>query len=737
MQVVIVGRDTYLSSFIAKRFFIRDNGHMRGITIFIMKTAVRQIRFSTSDRFGNRADYIKNSKTGLLWIDDKALDYPLNTPILNGFAQAEFYLAGDPVTDLARIDMGNSTLSLERVLYSTNYYNDTIEIKERTTVSEWAFSDMHFEKITAPNAKAYGVGNPLSALYGATVDIDVGSIDANYYAKAEDGTYHVRYEFVPHMKYTAPVAGNDEAISYFAFNGSAPSGVVMGTAFDSGDDVYFGVHDFKGERKNTEAVFDENGNDITQNVPLYTMQSSSRERYIWFYLPMGDYNTKFDEEYFDAPALNLKDEDNKARIALHIGPTPENLTTCVYYPYFYETYFMPYAIDESMQSDGKHLKETKLYYKFSYPDRGEESPLYVLKLREDDVPPEINIWVSETARPTNEVQVKIESLTDTQTAPDGTVVTDTTDFEVMFAAYTEPSEEDYNSEDYDPDDYRLEPDENGIYHFTKNGYIQIGARDAADNAANILINGEPIENGSDGFTVYYVNNVRSTPPWFTNAPEVTENKENGSFRISTDVGETTKGAYIRFDKAYEKALSGSEEEALYTLSNVPGLFSGALDTENGKLSAEIYVKDGAIPLSEVAVVIENEAGERTEYTHVFTSPLSGKTPEITNAKDADKGVPILTHDEPLTFSIPVKMENSDSAFSKEHKNLPLYGDGMTDIAYIDLFGEIHTETVCANIFGAAFELKKDEIGYYTELDRNGTGRFVLTDRAGKRHCGAC
>lgn len=221
MQVVIVGRDTYLSSFIAKRFFIRDNGHMRGITIFIMKTAVRQIRFSTSDRFGNRADYIRNSKTGLLWIDDKALDYPLNTPVLNGFAQAEFYLAGDPVTDLARIDMGNSTLSLERVLYSTNYYNDTIEIKERTTVSEWAFSDMHFEKITASNAKAYGVGNPLSALYGATVDIDVGSIDANYYAKAEDGTYHVRYEFVPHMKYTAPVAGNDEAISYFAFNGSA------------------------------------------------------------------------------------------------------------------------------------------------------------------------------------------------------------------------------------------------------------------------------------------------------------------------------------------------------------------------------------------------------------------------------------------------------------------------------------------------------------------------------------
>ncbi len=83
------------------------------------------------------------------------------------------------------------------------------------------------------------------------------------------------------------------------------------------------------------------------------------------------------------------------------------------------------------------------------------------------------------------------------------------------------------------------------------------------------------------------------------------------------------------------------------------------------------------------------------------------------------------------------MENSDSAFSKEHKNLPLYGDGMTDIAYIDLFGEIHTETVYANIFGAAFELKKDEIGFYTELDRNGTGRFVLTDRAGKRHCGAC
>ena len=159
------------------------------------------------------------------------------------------------------------------------------------------------------------------------------------------------------------------------------------------------------------------------------------------------------------------------------------------------------------------------------------------------MPPEINIWVSETARPTNEVQVKIESLTDTQTAPDGTVVTDTTDFEVMFAAYTEPSEEDYNSEDYDPDDYRLEPDENGIYHFTKNGYIQIGARDAADNAANILINGEPIENGSDGFTVYYVNNVRSTPPWFTNAPEVTENKENGSFRISADVGETTKRVY--------------------------------------------------------------------------------------------------------------------------------------------------------------------------------------------------
>lgn len=32
--------------------------------------------------------------------------------------------------------------------------------------------------------------------------------------------------------------------------------------------------------------------------------------------------------------------------------------------------------------------------------------------------------------------------------------------------------------------------------------------------------------------------------------------------------------------------------------------------------------------------------------------------------------------------------------------------------------------------GKAFELKSDENGYYTELDLNGAGKFVLTDKAG-------
>lgn len=66
---------------------------------------VTQSRFSTNNHKGKRVDYTVGDQT-LLMANDTTYSYPLNTPSLYSFAQAELRIALDPVTGLDRVDLG-------------------------------------------------------------------------------------------------------------------------------------------------------------------------------------------------------------------------------------------------------------------------------------------------------------------------------------------------------------------------------------------------------------------------------------------------------------------------------------------------------------------------------------------------------------------------------------------------------------------------------------------------------
>ncbi|UKI37435.1 MAG: hypothetical protein L6V93_04655 [Clostridiales bacterium] len=114
------------------------------------------------------------------------------------------------------------------------------------------------------------------------------------------------------------------------------------------------------------------------------------------------------------------------KYAMRIGLSPDSLSELI--PFEVNTANVSsnlYYLGDYFKKDADDIAEVTLYYKFEYPERGISSPLYVLTLRRDDVEPVFDISVSETERITNEVLVKINSLTDTQTGKDGRTVTDT------------------------------------------------------------------------------------------------------------------------------------------------------------------------------------------------------------------------------------------------------------------------------------------------------------------------
>lgn len=671
------------------------------------RVSLSQNRFSTNNSDGKRVDYIRGSEAAaLLWASDSE---NLNTPCLYGFAQAEFLLSGDPVTGIERVNMEESSLILKKVIYNVpNFYGSTTE-KSSDIVGEWKLSDMNFSKLSG-------------GTYSACLDIDPKLINCEYYEIQEDGNFcFVQYEFESSMKYAEGISPTDDDITYFAFN-NTPKAFLFDTAYDSTEHYNY----FKNfGQKNTEAIFDSKGNDITPTIPIYTISTGyTSELSIRFAAPCGNRGMGVDKLFYKAPVQNTVDPDNTEKLVLRIGTDPNNLSE--YLPFITNYYAgvvsEPFYIGDYFSGDENELLEKTLYYQFESPEHGSVSPIYVLTLRRDNVPPVVDLSISETERMTNEVLVKLNGVYDTQTAPDGTVVIDTPNPECFIEAFIVVNE----NEEINPGDFEIEPrfeemlvyydeetnervyamcmqifpDEDGIYHFTNIGYIRVHAQDDAENiTAELLINGESINARGGDFTQYDILNVDTFPPQFINEPKFISNEESGSFTISAKTFDAAK-AYLKFDDDYTGILS--ENGSKFELKNVPGLISGKLNEKDGTLTAEIYVKySESVPLSSASLIIEDIAGNETEYTHTFDKALSGKKPKITNTKN-ENGYPVYGYGGSLSFNVPVKLGDFDTEYALSHENLPIYSDGITEISYTDLFGESRYENIYSNVFGEAF-----------------------------------
>ncbi|NMA94331.1 MAG: hypothetical protein GX975_06685, partial [Clostridiales bacterium] len=727
-----------------------------------------QTRFSTCNSAGQRVDYVRNADgKGLVWPNDinpatgVRYSYPINTPSLFGFAQAEFSIAPDPTTGFERADMDNSYITLEKVYYLGNTMWDADETKAREEVGRWKFSDLQLTN--SPDGSKTVI-----------VDFDP-SIVSHEYAEigpdryGDDTVLPVRYEFAINMRYisdgTHVIPQTKTAIAHYAFC-EMPTGFVEAVVEDNED--YDKTTDFDDQYgytpKNVEAVFDENGNDITSSIPVYTVQTDYFEAqkenaYLRFSGPQGRYSTS-DIAYFTSPVMNEPgsdkvDQNNTVKLKLYIGTNPNGPFDVLEFTHDYDRYFGSglYDIGQHLfDNDKSKVKEVTLYYKFVHPERGTETPLYVLKLRRDNVAPIFDIYVSETEREVGEVLLKLKSLTDTQTMPDGTVLIDTPEVALIsprtnlfgdviypFEAWRKPTADDnldaipnedkLNGMGFEYMDgqevayIRVKPDEGGLYHFTSKGFFRTDVYDNAGNSNDyVLINGKSVSPTNEGLESggprYYINNVDTDPPTFDTAPTVTAG--NGKFTISAKADETVSNVYLKFDDAYTELLlgtttAGAVPQGVFAvngidednLKSVPGMISGGFNAESGEISAEIYVKysdsSPAVLLRSVTVIIEKPSGRRTEYIHNFTTPVGGTKPEITNAKNAD-GYKEYKYGETLDFSVPVKLAGieGDYAFSYSSDKLAFYSDGLVPVEYIDLFGERMLEEVYANICGTAF-----------------------------------
>lgn len=723
---------------------------------------IRQVRFSTNGGDGKRIDYIRNDeKANLFWCDDEeGFSYPLNTPNLFGFAQAEFYLAGDPVTDLDRIDKENSYIALEKVEYEGKHNKEGDETAgKRVRINEWKFSELGFSKLSGGTQSEYNlnlgkingevIGKTCSPVYTASVDIDPKTLETDYYVMNDYGYGSgVRYEFVYDIKCVNSLETGKKPITYFAFNNS-PQGYINAVYYErNGYPEYLaGIRD---ANQNTEAVFDAKGNDVTPDIPVYTFNTVYDDRtdiYVNFTAPfINDCDSAI--AYFGAPAQNSTD----MKYAMRIGVSPDSLSELI--PFEVNEANVTsnlYYLGDYFKKDADDIAEVTLYYKFEYPERGLSSPVYVLTLRRDNFEPVFDISVSETERITNEVLVKINSITDTQTGKDGRTVVDTPEsvlweramhsggINSLLLADADGSEgqnstpnyyldawriacenddlskyEDYEiREDYDYETgetsyyIRVLPDINGFYHFTSNGYMFTSTYDNANNASwTALINGELVNlrvNDYADFAQLRIDNVNPTPPKFIENPVFTPNVSDGSFTVSAKAENTVKRAYLKFNDEYSSEIfDGYNKDDICAVENVPGYFSGELNTENGEINAKIYVKYlPDTPLSSVSLVIEDNAGNKSEYTHTFDTAIFGKKAEVTNTAN-DDGIPVYTYGGVLNFSVPVKLDGFENEYSASHENLPVYSDGIVQIGFTDLFGETANADVYADIFGAAF-----------------------------------
>lgn len=697
----------------------------------------------------------------------------LNVTQLNGYGQLEMALVGDPVTDLDRLDLGSSRIILRRVAAETSYmYPNKLNYAYKTweDVRSWTLQELLQDGLRSGNG-SYGdltLSSPYSKVHTLLLDLDPADIDEKPYVKDYWGDVTViYYEILIEKAYTNGNTDSEEKLTSFLF-WNEPDAIVNTLYIDNPDGSSYPYGISYLEDRGVKLIRDENGADITENVPIlwYSLQdfeSDEGSLYVELALDAGSLygiaqNTPRQvEELGDTPL----------KILFRHGTSPDSMTE--------SEIISRYGTSDYLQLPpcANHRTE-RVYYQICWPDAGWESDIMVFDLARDDDSPVIELSVSETERIVNEVQVKVTACYDVH-EENGILVTDTDfggnlDCVHVLQKLTQAEIDAYGEDIYGDTTYYYDPesedwvpyifvypDENGIYHLTNPGVVTadayVGPMSESDDEDDLeddleeddeedtfvpaidlarneiryfVVNGVPRILGSEegpeaGYLAYYITNIDNMPPRITDEPTVTVDENTGSILLHADTDGTQSEIRLSFDSAYLEAL-GLEDDAEFPLTAVPGLYSWEVSTvehsdgyeeyeeeyedatelfgddyAGNALDAVLYVSPGQT-LTALRLILLDSAGNRFAYEIPLESPAIGAVPAITRKTN---GAPTWNYGDTLRFNVPVLLPEFGTEYAASHSDLPLTTDGLTPIRYIDLFGNLYTESVNVNV-GSAF-----------------------------------
>lgn len=528
-----------------------------------------QERFSSNDNTGERVDNTREMgervgfnhiPLGLYWPSDyEASSYYgskdagafFNLRSIHGFAEADFYISGDPLSGLDRVDLENSVVTLEQVQY--NYWDDYSSTQEldwanennvtsREKILTWKLSDLDLRPAQDPReiedkegncyTTAYykKIGEHFSDFHTFTLNFDPALVQAvpfvvgGYDYDGQPQYRCQRYEFRIKLAYENGAQDDEDLLSYWIFdNGATARAMLYGLLDEEGHYVRHGEIGGPPEGGPVAAVFDSAGNEITPNIPVITFGpwpwmniEKARIQFV-----ASEYPYSFGPEYWATRQSKYEDPPVPLGLGLKVryGRSPDSLNFSAVFEESQspDDNYMNYGaygttIPVSPGNFPAHGSEITLYYQFYDDLQGGESPIYVVELRRDDEPPVLELSVSETTAPQHSVAVKLEAVYDIHEVGSGgetTYVIDTplSSIDLLVEAWrkiypgekfntTDPDGEDYydpneDFRDEDSDNFadhlRVRPDENGVYNFTGNGFMRIFALDAAGNFSESIL----------------------------------------------------------------------------------------------------------------------------------------------------------------------------------------------------------------------------------------------------------
>lgn len=657
----------------------------------------------------------------------------LNSAPLYDFAEAEFILTDDPAIGLESLKLtgepGGTKVYLKKrtfrsdgsMEYQFNSDPDTdnaysFSFKDDVPVSEeiiqtWYLTDSIL-KLAEGNRRLgssmiVGGNNQMYLMdYSLTLPVDTSLIEPCAYDK--DGDL-IRYEFWIEYAYQDhyDVPGKSELLAMFAFEKRLPEPMleaVKAGGADFGDSgiavqANLAVDDADGSEiiiDNTVSplrVFykgDEPELRLKLNMPenafnMLSNYSISAERADWgtkTIIPGHDYHIRYstdiNEIYWDDNENAFIIYDNSiSRAELENGTFMIDLKDIA-------------ADAADAMAEGKPLT---IYYQLvkdeQYTDHGtypgdlrtikRYAPVYRIDLIRDEIEPEINLYISETDLTNGDVEVSIQNVSDGRWVGSYYVMdTPAEEIRINVSARYENGDE-------------IPRSENGTYIFTRNGTIDVTAKDKAGNTST---------------ESYKVENIDKAPPEISGDPVISIT--DGSFTISADIkGGDAVDSYITFDNKYTAHLldltdasaaektgyrfsaKGSETFGIFMKKDISG-------GESDSIELLIYAKSG-VPLTTAVLHVVDAAGNAGELP--MTIGIDGIVPVVTNPGK------IYNYGEALTFSGPVRLVSpvgSEKGYAVSHNDLPIYADGPVIVTYTDIFGSTYHEQITADVVGEAY-----------------------------------